>query len=131
MPNLDRYKTLAILLICSTMLIACLHTETVLVPPRMDLKTYNAIGVIDFSSSPRDDLRAYLTQKYIQTVQSAQPGVRFLELGTKEHVLTRISHKEFDLDAIRSIGKAYKVDALIFGQFKASDPKPTVKLSSS
>jgi hypothetical protein len=97
----------------------------------MDLKTYKAIGVIDFSSTPRDDLREYLTQNYIQTVQSAQPGVRFLELGSKEHVLTKISRKEFDLDAIRSIGKVYNVDALIFGQFSASDPKPTVRLSSS
>lgn len=97
----------------------------------MDLKTYKAIGVIDFSSTPRDDLREYVTQNYIQTVQSAQPGVRFLELGSKEHVLTKISRKEFDLDAIRSIGNFYKVDALIFGQFTASDPKPTVRLSSS
>lgn len=72
-----------------------------------------------------------MTQNYIQTVQSAQPGVRFLELGSKEHVLASISRKELDLDAIKSIGGAYHVDALIFGHFNATDPKPNVRLSSS
>ena len=121
----------AILLICLPILFACSHTEKVLVPPRIDLKTYKAIGVIDFSSTPRDDLREYVTQNYIQTVQSAQPGVRFLELGSKKQVLTRISRKELDLDAIKSIGGAYNVEALIFGHFTATDPKPNIRLSSS
>jgi len=124
-------KTIAILLICLPILFACSHTQKVLVPPRVDLKAYKAIGVIDFSSTPRDDLRGYVTQNYMQTVQSAQPGVRFLELGSKEHVLTKISRKELDLDAIRSIGGAYHVDALIFGHFSASNPTPNVRLSSS
>jgi hypothetical protein len=131
MTKSTQNKTLALLLICVPILFACSHTEKVLVPPRIDLKTYKAIGVIDFSSTPRDDLREYVTQKYIQTVQSAQPGVRFLELGSKKQVLTRISRKELDLDAIKSIGGAYNVDALIFGHFTATDPKPNVRLSTT
>ncbi|MGB5750001.1 MAG: hypothetical protein WBM69_23695 [Desulfobacterales bacterium] len=131
MTKSNRNKTLAIALICFTILLACSHTEKVLVPPRIDLKTYKAIGVIDFSSTPRDDLREYVTQNFIQSVQSAQPGVRFLELGNKEHVLTKISRQELDLDAIKTIGGTYNVDALIFGNFTATDPKPTVRLSST
>ncbi len=121
----------AILLICLPILFACSHTQKILVPPRIDLKTYKAIGVIDFSSAAKSDLCEYLTQNYIQTVQSAQPGVRFLELGSKEHVLAHVSRKELDLEAIKSIGGAYHVDALIFGQFSATDPKPHVRLSST
>jgi hypothetical protein len=112
-------------------LFACSHTQKVLVPPRIDLKTYKAIGVIDFSSTAKSDLCEYVTQNYIQTVQSAQPGVRFLELGSKEHVLARVNRKELDLEAIKSIGGAYHIDALIFGQFSATDPKPHVRLSST
>ena len=121
----------AIFLICFPILFACSHTQKILVPPRIDLKTYKAIGVIDFSSTAKSDLCEYLTQNYIQTVQSAQPGVRFLELGSKEHVLAHVSRKELDLEAIKSIGGAYHVDALIFGQFSATDPKPHVRLSST
>ena len=121
----------AILLICLPIFFACSHTQKILVPPRIDLKTYKAIGVIDFSSAAKSDLCEYVTQNYIQTVQSAQPGVRFLELGSKEHVLAHVSRKELDLEAIKSIGGAYHVDALIFGQFSATDPKPHVRLSST
>jgi hypothetical protein len=131
MTKSNRNKKLSIILICLPIFFACAHTEKVLVPPRIDLKTYKAIGVIDFSSTPRDDLREYVTQNFIQSVQSAQPGVRFLELGNKEHVLTKISRQELDLDAIKTIGGAYNVDALIFGHFSANDPKPHVRLSSS
>lgn len=124
-------KILSILLICIPILLACAHREKVLVPPRINLQTYKAIGVIDFSSIPRDDLRGYVTQNYIQTVQSAQPGVRFLELGSKEQVLSKIERENLDPDAIRAIGRAYNVDALIFGNFTTNEPKPTFRLSSS
>ena len=76
-------NTVLILLICIPILYACAHTEKVLIPPRVDLKTYKAIGVINFSSTAKRNLEEYVTQKYIQTVQSAQPGVRFMELGSK------------------------------------------------
>ena len=66
MTKSNRNKALSIILICFPILFACSHTEKVLVPPRIDLKPYKAIGVIDFSSTPRDDLREYVTQNYIQ-----------------------------------------------------------------
>ena len=127
-----KYGTIAVFLSLSlSILVGCSHTEKVLVPPRMDLKAYRTIGVIDFAITADSDLREYVTQQYIQSVQSAQPGVRLLELGTKEHVLTTVSRKKLDLTAIKSIGSAYKVDALIFGHFSASEAKPNIRLSST
>jgi hypothetical protein len=127
-----KFRTIAVFLSLSlSILFGCSHTEKVWVPPRIDLKAYKAIGVIDFSITADSDLREYVTQHYIQNVQSAQPGVRLLELGTKDHVLTSVSRKQLDLAAIKSIGSSYNVDALIFGHFSASEPKPNVRLSST
>ena len=127
-----KYGTIAVFLSLSlSILVGCSHTEKVRVPPRVDLKAYRTIGVIDFAITADSDLREYVTQQYIQSVQSAQPGVRLLELGTKEHVLTTVSRKKLDLTAIKSIGSTYKVDALLFGHFSASEPKPNVRLSST
>ena len=127
-----KFRTIAVLLSLSlSILFGCSHTEKVRVPPRIDLKAYKTIGVIDFSITAESDLREYVTQNYIQNVQSAQPGVRLLELGTKDHVLTAVSRKQLDLAAIKSIGSSYNVDALIFGHFSASEPKPNVRLSST
>jgi hypothetical protein len=113
-----------------SILFGCSHTEKVLVSPIIDLKAYQTIGVIDFSITAESELREYVTQHYIQAVQSAQPGVRLLELGTKEHVLATVSRTQLNPTAIKSIGSAYHVDALIFGHFSASEPKPNVRLSS-
>ena len=126
------FRAIAVILSLSlSILFGCSHTEKVRVPPRIDLKAYKTIGVIDFSITAESDLREYVTQHYIQNVQSAQPGVRLLELGSEEHVLKTVSRKQLDLAAIKSIGSAYKVDALIFGHFSASEPKPNVRLSST
>jgi hypothetical protein len=121
----------AILLIGLSLLYGCSHTEKVLIPPAVDLRAYEAIGVIDFSSNGGSDLRQSVTQNFIQTVQSAQPGVRFLELGDKAHVLTGVGRKQLDPEAIRLIGRTYNVEALIFGQFNIADLKPKVRLSST
>ena len=127
-----KFRTIGVFLSLSlSILFGCSHTEKVRVPPRIDLKAYKTIGVIDFSITAESDLREYVTQNYIQNVQSAQPGVRLLELGTKDHVLTSVSRKQLDLAAIKSIGSSYNVDALIFGHFSASEPKPNVRLSST
>ena len=126
------YRSITVILSLSlSILFGCSHTEKVLVSPLIDLKAYQTIGVIDFSITADSDLREYVTQHYIQAVQSAQPGVRLLELGSAEHVLKTVSRKQLDLAAIKSIGSAYHVDALLSGHFSASEPKPNVRLSST
>lgn len=112
-------------------LFACSHTEKVLIPPRMDLRSHGTVGIIDFSAGAADDLRQYVTQEYIQTVQAAQPGVRILELGAEAQVLAKVGREQLDPAAIRAIGDAYQVDVLMFGQLTVSEPKPNVRLSST
>lgn len=109
----------------------CSHTEKIIIPPRMDLRTYGTVGIIEFSSNAESDLKHYATQEYIQTVQRAQPGVRILELGGKDYVLKKVGQGELGPEAVRAIGAAYHVDILVFGQFSVSDPKPNVRLSST
>ncbi len=131
-PMKLKHTTIAVLFSLGLSILAgCSHTEKVRMPPRVDLKAYRTIGVIDFSITAESGLRQYVTQQYIQTIQSAQPGLRILELGTKEHVLTTVSRKKLDLAAIKSIGSTYNVDALISGHFSASEPTPNVRLSST
>ena len=101
------------------MLIGCgggSRNVTVTVPPKVDLKAYNTIGIIEFSSNEQQgDLQQFATQRFVQTMQSSQPGVRVLELGSEERVLASVKHQELDVDAIEAIGKKYRVDALVTG----------------
>ena len=121
----------AFLAIGISILSGCSHTEKVLVPPHMDLAPYRIIGVIEFSSNREAELKQYVTQNYLQTVQNAQPEVRFLELGSQDLVLSKVSRRQLDYESIKSIGRLYNVDAIIFGNLNLSEPKPKVSLSSA
>jgi hypothetical protein len=97
----------------------------------MDLAPYRIIGVIDFDTNAGSELQRYVTQNYVQTVQAAQPGVRFLELGGQEAVLTKVSREQLDYEAVKSIGRIYNIDAVMFGELNLSELKPNVRLSST
>ena len=110
------------------MLFGCSHTEKVWVPPRVELKTYHTIGVIEFSTNAEDTLKPYVTQNFIQNIQSAQPGTRILELGNEDQLLRSLGHSKLNPETIQSIGRKYNVDALILGHFEVSEIKPQINV---
>ncbi len=110
------------------MLLGCAHTEKVVVPPRVDLKAYPSIGVIEFSTNAEETLKPYVTQNFIQNIQSAQPGTRILELGSADQLLRSLGHSKLDPETIQSIGKKYKVDAVILGHLQVSQIKPKINV---
>ena len=121
----------AFLLIGFSIFSGCSHTEQILIPPQMDLAPYRIIGVIEFSTNREAELKQYVTQNYLQTIQNAQPEVRFLELGSEDLVLSKVSRNQLDFESVKLIGRFYKVDAIIFGNLNLSEPKPKVSLSST
>ena len=118
----------AVLITVPSMLFGCSHTEKVLVPPRLELKAYHHIGVIEFSTNAEDTLKAYVTQNFIQNIQSAQPGTRILELGDEQQLMRSLGMGKLDAQTIKSIGKKYKVDALILGHLEISEIKPKINI---
>lgn len=101
----------------------------VLMPPKVSLATYDTIGMIQFSSNVEGSLQQITSQKFLQALQSSQPGVRVLELGDERKVLQTIQHGQMDPPAIQAIGTKYGVDAVIFGRVEISNVKPKVELS--
>jgi hypothetical protein len=117
-----------VLVATMSMLFGCSHTEKVRVPPRVELKTYHTIGVIEFSTNAEDTLKPYVTQNFIQNIQSAQPGTRILELGDEDRLLRSLGHGKLDRETIQSIGRKYGVDALILGHLEVSEIKPKINV---
>jgi len=106
----------------------CSSTVLVTVPPRMDLKGYGTLGVVDFTSnSGLGSARA--TQQLQEQIQSAQPGTRFIELGSRETLLAAVGRNQLDADAAKRIGKKYGVDAVFLGEIAYSDPKTDVRVN--
>ena len=129
--NRNVVMMVSILAIMVSIFFSCSHREKVTIPPRMDLRPYGTVGIIDFSSGAKTELQQYATQRYIQALQAAQPGVKVLELGANERVLKKVKSERLDPDAVRAIGSAYHVDVLLSGQLTVSEPKANVRLSST
>ena len=106
----------------------CSSTVLVTVPPRVDLKGYGTLGVVDFTSNyGLGSARA--AQQLQEQIQSAQPGTRFIELGSRETVLAAVGRNQLDADAAKRIGKKYGVDAVFLGEIAYSDPKTDVRVN--
>src|SRR5882762_1053746 len=100
---------------------------TVRVPPEVDLRSYQAVGIIEFGSNADATINRYATQRFQSSVQSAQPGTRLVELGTAESVLAAVGARQLDADAIKKIGTRFGVAAVFDGNIKCSEPKVNVR----
>jgi hypothetical protein len=123
----SRIYILGLLLI---IVLGCTPKKIVTVPPNIDLRTYENIGIIEFSSNANNQLQRFTSQKFLQVIQSSQPGVRMLELGNEMQVLKSVQHHQLNLEAIQAIGKKYNVAALIVGHIEVTEIRPKVKLST-
>ena len=107
----------------------CSSTVLVTVPPRMDLKGYGTLGVVDFTSNASAIAGSRATQQLQEQIQAAQPGTRFIELGSREAVLAAVGRNQLDADAARRVGKKYGVDAVFLGEIAYSDPKTDIRVN--
>jgi hypothetical protein len=121
---------LAVLLIASASLLGCGgKTVLVQVPPRMDMKAYETTGIIEFASNADTATNQRATQEFQRELQSAQPGTRFIELGTRDAVLAAVGSRELDVDALRKIGRKYGVAAVFHGNILYSDPSTEIRVT--
>jgi hypothetical protein len=107
----------------------CSHTVLVPVPPLVNLKPYGTLGIIDFSSNAERTLSTQATRQFQEQVQEAQPGTRFLELGSRDAVLAGVGAKDFDAESLRRIGEKYGVKAVVLGEIVYSEPRSEIKVA--
>jgi hypothetical protein len=119
-----------VLYLSMSFLAGCSHTRmvTVTVPPRVDLSGYGTIGLMNFTSNADGEINGFATQRLQQAIQAAQPGTRFIELGSTESVLAAVGAKSLDAEAIKRIGQKYEVTAFFHGNVVYSHPKTNVRV---
>lgn len=127
--NRNVHAFLSLLMLVAVFAPACAHKIVVEIPPRIDLSPYQTIGIVTFSSNAAADLNHYATQRFMTSIQEAQPGVRFLELGAEDDVLRSVGRERLDPDALKAIGKRHGVSTVFSGSYRISDVKPKVRLT--
>jgi hypothetical protein len=117
------------LLLSLATLWGCSSTVLVPVPPRMELKDYATLGVVEFSSNHVAAVNARATREFQASIHAAQPGTRLLELGSREAVLAAVGSRQLDPDTLRKIGAKYGVEAVFLGEIAYSEPKTNIKVT--
>jgi hypothetical protein len=98
------------------------------VPPAIDLKPREVIGLIEFKSDARGDLPGYVTQKFMESITQDQMEVRIVELGDEAKVLAAVGQTSLGPDAYKAIGDKYNVQTLFIGSLNVSDVKPSLSI---
>lgn len=91
--------------------------QKVLVPPRIDLKSYGRVGIYTFDCNKKGNLDRLCTQKFIERIQSLQPGTPIIELG--------VSPGTANPPLLQTI-KQRGVDIVFMGSIDISNIKPTI-----
>jgi hypothetical protein len=109
---------------------SCSSTRTMLVsvPPRVDVKSFGTVGIVEFASSAGRGVGASAARQLEEQVQAAQPGTRFIELGEPQAVLAAIGSSQFDFAAVKKIGDKYGVGAVFLGEIAYSQPRMDVRV---
>lgn len=97
----------------------CSSSSMVQVAPRMDLRSYGTIGMLQFSSAGDEEIGRQATREFLTALQSAQPGIPVLEIQAP-------AGTAMDPETIRALGQEHHVDALIVGVLEAKPVKPKV-----
>jgi hypothetical protein len=118
-----------VMLLSVAILWGCSNTVLVTVPPRVDLRNYGTLGIVEFSSNSDPAINSYATQQFQEHVQGAYPGTPILELGSREAVLEAVGATRFDAETMTKIGKKYGVSAVFLGDIVYSEPQTDVRLT--
>jgi hypothetical protein len=124
-PRTARACLIGALLILS----AC--ASKVQVPPRVVLSEWGTIGIVSFQGGADPELAHMATARFVQMLQSAQPGARILELGSEHRVLSEVGHGQLDFEAVRALGSRFEVDALFWGDLEIGTAQPSVRFGEA
>ena len=109
------------------------RTIRVEVPPRVDLHAYPTVGLVTFNAGGSADaeLQRMSTQRFLQEIQTAQPGTRIIELGTETDVLASIHRASWDAQTLHQLKESRGLDVVVLGQFDLQKAKPKVEFSAT
>jgi len=100
-------------------------SQLAMVPPRVDLGSYDRIALVTFSANqPRNSMGQLATQRFAEEVLASQRGFELLELGPADSSVARLLADGDAPAAALELGRAKHVPAVFFGQLAMSNAKP-------
>jgi hypothetical protein len=94
----------------------------------MDLKGYEILGIIRFTSNSEGKLQEYTTQKFIKAIGEDQTGIKIVELGDENEILKTIGGTQIGPDELKKLNENYGIKTLMTGILDLSKPSTDVDI---
>ena len=107
------------------------RTPAVRVPPQIDLKPHEVIGVIEFGSTANGELGPLATRRFTEAARRDQGLVRIVDLGSKNEALRSIGRDDLDPGALVELGRKHGVRTIIVGNVMVSGVKPNISFDAA
>ncbi len=109
-------------------LLAC-GGSRVLVPPRIELRQHEVLGIIEFDTNREGKLGPLATQRFMEAARVDQGLVRIVELGTRDEVLREVNSRRLDQTTYRALGQRYGLNTVFIGELDISDIRPAIRIT--
>ena len=102
----------------------------VMVPPQIDLKPHEMIGVVQFGSTAKGELASLATRRFTEAARRDQGLVRIVDLGTRDQALHAVGRDRLDTDAVIALGRKFGVKTIVTGDLAVSKVRPDVNIDA-
>jgi len=124
-------RTIAVLsLVLLTGCASAPPVRRVWVAPRVDLKPYEIIGMVEFTSTSKGKLAGLTTRRFAEAARRDQEMVRMIDVGSKQAALASVDLDRWEPASCRAIGRKHGVRTLFVGTLTLSGIRPSVQLSA-
>jgi hypothetical protein len=100
------------------------------VGPRIDLKQYEILGMMEFSSNSKGKLASLATRRFEEAARRDQNMVRMVELGTQQQALASANQGDWNAESCKVIAKQHNASTLFRGSLTLRNVHPAVQLNS-
>jgi len=101
----------------------------VMVPPRIDLREHEVIGIINFTFSSKGNLGDFATRKFTEAARQDQGLIRIIPLGSESEILKTIGYEQLNQAAIKAIGEDQNLKTILTGELVVSDIRPNIQIT--
>jgi hypothetical protein len=99
------------------------------VGPRVDLKPYETIGMVEFTSATKGKLAEMATRRFAEAARRDQDMLRMVEVGTQRTALASVGKDQWNAESCRAIGRKQGVRTMFQGTLTISKVKPAVNVA--
>jgi hypothetical protein len=100
------------------------------VAPRVDLKPYEIIGMVEFTSPSKGKLAALTTRRFAEAARRDQDMVRMVDIGPKQAALASVGMGQWNPESCRAVGHKHGVQTMFQGKLTVSGVRPSVQISA-